>query len=73
MKLNGLHWLGITTFILVLVTIFATLNFSFAAVFYLTVIGQVLLVITVFKVLKGNYTTDKTFDDFYEDRPDLGK
>jgi hypothetical protein len=26
-----------------------------------------------YKVLRDDYTTDKTFRDFYEDRPDLGR
>jgi uncharacterized membrane protein YqjE len=46
---------------------------SFSLVFFLVVLGQALLIFTVYKVLKDDYTTDKTFDDFYEDRPDLGK
>lgn len=73
MKINGLHWLAITTAVLICVTILATLNFSFSLVFYLTVIGQAILIISVFKILKDDYKTDKTFEDFYDDRPDLGK
>jgi hypothetical protein len=30
-------------------------------------IGQILLIITVYKVLTDDYTTTKTFEDFYED------
>ncbi|WP_262510974.1 hypothetical protein [Tenacibaculum gallaicum] len=37
--------------------------------FILTVIGQLLVVLMVYKVLRENYTTDKTFEDFYEDYP----
>ena len=72
MKITAMQWLAMTTLILITVTIFATMNLSFSWVFYLTVAGQALLVITVYKVLKDDYTTDKTFKDFYEDRPDLG-
>ncbi|MAO11318.1 MAG: hypothetical protein CMC07_10640 [Flavobacteriaceae bacterium] len=72
MKISAISWLAITTCILLTVTIFSTMNLSFSWVFYLTVLGQVLLVYTVYKVLKDNYTTDKTFDDFYEDYP-IGK
>jgi hypothetical protein len=46
-----------------------SLNFPFNWVFYLTVIGQVLVVVMVYKVLTDTYTTDKTFEHFYEDRP----
>jgi|TARA_R100000479_G_scaffold51000_3_gene24034 hypothetical protein len=72
MKISAISWLAITTCILLTVTIFSTMSLSFSWVFYLTVLGQVLLVYTVYKVLKDNYTTDKTFDDFYEDYP-IGK
>jgi hypothetical protein len=48
------------------------MDFPFSWVFYLTVLGQVLLVFSVIKVLKDTYTTEKTFEDFYEDCP-IGK
>jgi TRAP-type C4-dicarboxylate transport system permease small subunit len=73
MKIPAMYYLAFTTFILVTVTIFATMNISFSWVFYLTLIGQALLVFTVYKVLRDDYTTTKTFDDFYEDRPGLGR
>ena len=72
MKITAMQWLAMTTLILITVTIFTTMNLSFSWVFYLTVAGQALLVVTVYKVLKDDYTTDKTFKYFYEDRPDLG-
>lgn len=59
----------VTTLLLVIVTIFSAIDFPFRWVFYLTSLGQVLLVFTVYKVLTDNYTTDKTFEDFYEDHP----
>ena len=72
MKISAMALLAITTLVLITVVIFATLNLPFSWVFYLTTFGQILLVITVIRVLKDDYTTDKTFDDFYEDRP-IGK
>ena len=45
------------------------MNVSFSWVFYATILGQVLLVVMVYKILKDNYSTTKTFDDFYEDHP----
>jgi len=30
-------------------------------------VGQLLLIFTVYKVLVDDYTTNKTFGDFYED------
>lgn len=59
----------LTTLLLVTVTIFSAMDFPFHWVFYLTFLGQVLLVFTVYKVLTDDYTTDKTFDDYYEDHP----
>ncbi|RNC87231.1 MAG: hypothetical protein ED556_07370 [Winogradskyella sp.] len=73
MKTNGMFWLALTTSILIIVTIFAAMNLIFSTVFYLTIVGQVLLVFSVVKVLKDDYKTDKTFEDFYEDRSDLGR
>lgn len=69
MKISPFFYITITTLLLVTITIMCSLNFPFNWVFYLTVIGQVLVVIMVYKVLTDNYTTDKTFDHFYEDRP----
>ncbi|ARN78859.1 hypothetical protein BST97_13150 [Nonlabens spongiae] len=73
MKLSGTTALAITTLLIITVTIFAAMDFSFGWVFYLTVFGQAFLVFAVYKVLIDDYETDKTFKDFYEDRPDLGK
>ena len=72
MRLSAMALLAITTLILLTVVIFSSLNLDFSWVFSLTVIGQVLLVYTVIRVLKDNYTTDKTFEDYYEDHP-IGK
>ncbi|WP_299016596.1 hypothetical protein [uncultured Polaribacter sp.] len=69
MKTSIFTYVALTTFLLVLVTILASLNFSFSWVFYLTVIGQLFVLIMVYKVLKDKYTTNKTFEDFYEDNP----
>jgi len=72
MRISAMALLAITTLILLTVVIFSSLNLDFSWVFSLTVIGQVLLVYTVIRVLKDNYTTDKTFEDYYEDHP-IGK
>lgn len=69
MKTSIFTYIGITTVLLILVTVLATLNFSFSWVFYLTVIGQLFVIIMVYKVLIDKYTTTKTFEDFYEDKP----
>ena len=64
-----MFWVGTTTLVLVTVTIMAAMNFPFNWVFYVTVLGQAAVVYMVYKVLTDNYTTDKTFEDFYEDNP----
>lgn len=72
MKNSAMFWVAATTFVLVGLTIMGAINFPFNWVFYVTVLGQVMVVYMVYRVLTDNYTTDKTFDDFYEDHP-IGK
>ncbi len=69
MKSSAMFWVGATTILLIMVTIMATLNFAFSWVFYLTVLGQILIVCMVYIVLTDDYKTLKTFEDFYEDYP----
>lgn len=64
-----MFYVGLTTFLLILLTIMVSMNMNFTWVFYTMCIGQILVVVMVFKVLKDQYTTDKTFDHYYEDRP----
>jgi membrane protein YdbS with pleckstrin-like domain len=61
-----------TTLILVTATVFAAMQFPFRWVFWSVIVGQIALIATVFRVLLDNYTTEKTFEDFYEDHP-IGK
>ncbi len=72
MKNNAMFWVALTTLILISVTIMAAMNFPFNWVFYITVLGQAAVIFMVYKVLTDVYTTDKTFEDFYEDYP-IGK
>lgn len=69
MKSSPFPYIAITTLLLITITVMSAMDFPFNWVFYLTVIGQVFLVIMVYKVLTDDYTTDKTFEHFYEDRP----
>lgn len=69
MQNTSMFWVGITTLLLITVTIMVAMDFPFNWVFYLTVAGQILIVYMVYKVLTENYTTEKTFEDFYEDYP----
>ncbi|MCB0381775.1 MAG: hypothetical protein KDD05_00275 [Psychroserpens sp.] len=69
MKIPVMFYVALTTFLLITVTIAVAMNMPFNWVFYLTCIGQLLVVIMVYKVLRDRYSTSKTFDDFYEDHP----
>ena len=69
LKISPITYLIITTAILVLVTVLVFFNAGLPIVFYLTCIGQVVLIFTIYKVLTDNYKTKKTFDDWYEDNP----
>lgn len=69
MKIPVMFYVWITTLLLLIVTIMVSMDLPFNWVFYSTVIGQILVAVMVYKVLKDNYRTEKTFADFYEDHP----
>ncbi|ARN71541.1 hypothetical protein BST91_07755 [Nonlabens tegetincola] len=73
MRINALFWVYLVTAVLVILTVSSQLGTSFKWIFTGTLIGQLLLLIMVYKILTDDYETDKTFEDFYDDRPDLGK
>jgi len=56
-----------TTALLLVLAVMAAMAYPFALIFYLTALGQALLVYMVFRVLTDPYKTTKTFDDWYED------
>ena len=64
-----MFWVAMTTIVLIILTIMASMGFPFNWVFYVTVIGQAMVVFMVYRVLTDNYQTEKTFEDFYEDHP----
>ncbi|WP_306465080.1 hypothetical protein [Gelidibacter salicanalis] len=72
MKIPAMLYVVITTLMLVTLTIMVAMDMPFNWVFYVTCLGQVFVVVMVYKVLRDQYTTDKTFEDFYEDHP-IGK
>lgn len=72
MKVSTMGSVAIATIALLLLTIMAALDFPFNWVFYVTVLGQALLIYMVYRVLVDDYKTDKSFEDFYEDHP-IGK
>ena len=69
MKNSAIRLLVITMLVLLLLILMSVLNFSFGILLSITCLGQVLLIITVYNILKDPYSTGKTFDDLYEDHP----
>jgi cell division protein FtsW (lipid II flippase) len=69
MKTSVMGSIAATTILLVTVTVFSVMNFPFTWVFTITCLGQIALLFMVYKILTDDYTTTKTFDDFYEDFP----
>ncbi|PIF01676.1 MAG: hypothetical protein CR994_00005 [Maribacter sp.] len=69
MKNSAMFWVANTTITLIILTVMATMDFPFNWVFYVTVLGQAMVIYMVYKVLTDDYTTKKTFKDFYEDHP----
>lgn len=69
MKLPVMFYVWFTTLLLITVVIFSAMGFPYPVVFFITIIGQFFLLLMVYRVLTDDYTTTKTFEDFYEDRP----
>ena len=69
MKLPVMFYVAVTTLLLITVSIMVSMSFPIYWIFLVTCLGQVLIVIMVYRTLADNYTTDKTFKDFYEDYP----
>lgn len=69
MKIPAMFYVVLTTFLLVLLTIMVSMNMAFTWVFYIMCLGQLMVGVMVYKVLRDKYVTDKTFDHFYEDKP----
>jgi bacteriorhodopsin len=69
MKIPAMFYVGVTTLLLITLTIMVAMDLPFNWVFYTMCLGQLFVIIMVYRVLKDNYTTNKTFDDFYEDHP----
>lgn len=68
MKNMAILTVWITTLLLLVLTILSFSTIGFNWMFYLTIVGQVLVVFMVYKVLKDVFTTEKTFDThFYQD------
>ena len=69
MKNSAAFSVAATTLVLLTVAIMTALNVSFALVFFTTLLGQGMMVLMVYIVLTDTYSSNKTFEDFYEDHP----
>lgn len=69
MKNSVAFYITITTLLLVTVAVLVHYNFSLSTVLIAVLAGQAWWIFTVYKVLTDDYQTDKTFDDWYEDKP----
>lgn len=69
MRFSVTFYIIITTILLVAVATLVYYNFSYNAVFYTVIVGQAWWLLTVYKVLSDTYSTEKTFEDWYEDHP----
>ncbi|MGO2103154.1 MAG: hypothetical protein ACTH3E_08915 [Psychroflexus halocasei] len=73
MKSKGILLLIFTTLLLITLSIFSSMNIAISWIFYLTMFGQLILISAVYHTLREDYHTNKTFKDWYEDRPELSK
>ncbi len=66
---SPIFYIGVTTLLLVTVAVMVFFNLRYDLVFYTVLAGQAWWLFTVYKVLTDDYSTDKTFEDWYEDHP----
>ena len=59
----------LSTSLLVIVAVMVFYELPFNWIFFTTLMGQISLLLMVYKILTDDYSTEKTFDDWYEDRP----
>ncbi|WZL90146.1 hypothetical protein VS868_05195 [Salinimicrobium sp. 3283s] len=71
MKLSAHFYVVIATIFLVLVAALVFYNAPYNIVFYAVLVGQAWWLLTVYKVLVDDYSTKKTFNDWYEDHPKI--
>lgn len=69
MRSSVAFYIIITTLLLAGVAVMVFFNMRFDLIFYTVLFGQFWWILTVYKVLTDDYTTDKTFEDWYEDHP----
>lgn len=68
-RLPVMFYVAVTTLLLITVSVMIFMSFPTNWIFWVTCLGQVLMVVMVYRTLTDIYTTDKTFKDYYEDNP----
>lgn len=69
MKNVAILSLILATIILITIVVLSAATVSYPIIYFLTIFGQIIFIFSVYMVLTDNYTTTKTFDDWYEDSP----
>ncbi len=70
--MGKVQWtISITTAVVLIYVITSTLSSSFAIVFGLLLVSQILLIRMVLVILKDKNTSTKTFDEFYYEDVDI--
>ncbi len=73
MKKTPIHWIGIVFLLLITFVIFTVMNLPFGIAFYATCIGQLVIIFTVSKILRDDFTANKTVKNFCKDQQDSRK
>ena len=69
MKPDMTFYILLSTSLLVIVAVMVFYELPFNWILFTTLMGQISLLVMVYKILTDDYSTEKTFDDWYEDRP----
>lgn len=69
MKLSLTFYILLSTSLLIAVAVMAFYELTFNWIFFSTLAGQASLLVMVYKILTDDYSTEKTFEHWYEDRP----
>ncbi len=69
MRISAITWVIFTTLYVVIFAVIIQLNISFDVITVVFLAGHILIPVMIYKVLNDDYTTQKTFNDWYEDNP----
>ena len=69
MKSRSIELVWIATIFIIVFTVLAYYSINTAVLLSLGITGQVFIIYMVYKVLTDSVKTNKTFKDWYEDRP----